>query len=79
MLGLARVELPARAVGLKLRALKREALPRDARFVLVGELADRAGGRGDGRWGDGVKERVGDGAVKAGAAERAADPARRVR
>ena len=44
VLGLARVELPLRALGLIFGALHREALAGEQLLVLVLELADRAGG-----------------------------------
>ena len=49
VLGLAGVELAARAVGLELGALEREALAGEPLVVLVMQLAHRAGGRGDRR------------------------------
>ena len=78
VLGLAGVELAARAIGLKLRAFEREALALNACVVLIGELADRAGGRGNGRWGDGVKERGGDSPSQGGCrrASRRSGPSR---
>jgi hypothetical protein len=47
VLGLAGVVFALGAVGLVLGALEREPLPREPLLVLVFELTDRAGGRGD--------------------------------
>jgi hypothetical protein len=69
VLRLARVELPACAVGLVLRALDREPLPGEALLVLILELADRAGGRLDPGRRDRVQERVGDRPIQPRAAE----------
>ena len=55
-----------------MRSLERQPLTGDARLILVLELADRPGGRGDRGRGDCLQERVGYGLVQAGAAERPA-------
>ena len=69
MLGLARIELAARAVSLELGALDGEALAGEALVVLVMQLADGAGGRGDTGGRHCLQERGGDGLVQAPAAE----------
>ena len=79
VLRLARVELPARAVGLVLGALDREALAGEPLLVLGLELDDRAGGRRDPGRCDRVQERLGDGLVQPCAAERLARSAGRVK
>jgi hypothetical protein len=55
-----------------LRSVKRQSLASDVLLTLVLELADRAGGRGDRGRRDRFQERVSDGLVQAGAAERPA-------
>ena len=66
VLGLARVELAARAVGFELGALDGEALPGEQLVVLVLQLADRAGGGRDPGRGHGFQERGGDGLRRGG-------------
>jgi hypothetical protein len=72
VLGLARVELASRAIGLELGALDGEALAGEPLVVLVMQLSDGPGGRGNASWCHGLQERGGDGLVEAAAAERLA-------
>lgn len=72
VLGLARVELAPRAVGLVLGALEREPLAGQTRLVLVLALADGAGGRGESRRCGGFQEGHGDRLVQPPPAKRLA-------
>ena len=72
MLGLADVELAARAVGLELSPLQRQPLAGQACVVLGLELGDGAGGGRDAGRRDGLEECRGDGLVEPAAAQRLA-------
>ena len=74
VLGLARVVLALAAGGFELGALERDALQTNALLVVVEEVLDRARRRVHAGRSDGLKKRIGDGAVKAQPADRLAGP-----